>query len=589
MGGSSEPILILGGGPAGLAAAQELVQNGARPVVLESRGSVGGIARTEGYKGYLCDVGGHRFFTKNAAIDRLWHRMMGEDLLRVPRLSRIFFGGKFYRYPLSIANTLGNLGVLESLRILLSYARARLVPHPAEENFEQWVSNRFGQRLYETFFKTYTEKVWGIPCRSIRADWAAQRIKGLSLASAVTNALLGVRKAKSLIEEFDYPRLGPGMMWERFREAVEAGGGRVRCGCEAVRITHAGGRVTGVGFRDNGATATQAASHVISSVPIDRLVGLLEPAAPPEVRQAAAGLSHRSFLIVVLIVDRPSLFPDQWIYVHSSTARVGRIQNFKNWSAAMVPEPGRTSVGMEYFCNEGDELWNLSDGELGELAARELGELGLARSDEVVDHCVIRQPDAYPVYDEGYRDHLAVIQGYLEGFENLQTIGRSGMHRYNNMDHSMLTGVLAAQNALGARNDLWQVNEEEEYLEEDRGKTAARVPEALLRRAFARLDKLAFAVAVGSVSGLLLFAATLWLVVKGGPVVGPNLRLLSQYFAGYTVTVRGSFVAFGYSFFWGFLFGWLFAYLRNLTLALHVYRIRRRAEAWSLRDLLDRV
>ena len=589
MGGNSEPILILGGGPAGLAAAQELVQNGVHPVVLETRSSVGGIARTEGYKGYLFDVGGHRFFTKNAAIDRLWHRMMGEDLLRVPRLSRIFFGGKFYRYPLSITNTLGNLGVLESLRILLSYGRARLLPHPEEENFEQWVSNRFGQRLYETFFKTYTEKVWGIPCRSIRADWAAQRIKGLSLASAVTNALLGVRKSKSLIEEFDYPRLGPGMMWERFREAVEAGGGRVRCGCEAVRISHAGGRVTGVGFREDGTTSTLPASQVISSVPIDRLVGLLEPEAPLEVRQAAAGLSHRSFLIVVLIVDRPSLFPDQWIYVHSPTAQVGRIQNFKNWSAAMVPEPGRTSVGMEYFCDEGDDLWNLSDEDLGELAARELGALDLARSDEVVDHCVIRQPDAYPVYDEGYRDNLAVIQGYLAGFENLQTIGRGGMHRYNNMDHSMLTGVLAAQNAQGARNDLWQVNEEEEYLEEDRGEPAARVPEALLRRAFARLDKLAFAVAVGSVSGLLLFAATLWLVVKGGVVVGPKLQLLSQYFVGYTVTVQGSFVAFGYSFLWGFLLGWLFAYLRNLALALYVYRIRRRAEAWSLRDLLDRV
>jgi protoporphyrinogen oxidase len=589
MEGSGDPIVILGGGPAGLAAAHELVTRGARPVVLEQGARVGGIARTEAYKGYLCDVGGHRFFTKNAAIDRLWHRMMGADLLRVPRLSRIFFGGAFYRYPLSIANTLANLGVVESLRILLSYGRARLLPHPREDNFEQWVSNRFGRRLYETFFKTYTEKVWGIPCRSIRADWAAQRIKGLSLAAAVSNALLGVRGAKSLIEEFDYPRLGPGMMWERFREAVDAGGGRVRCGCEAVRLTHVQGRVTGVAFREDGGETTLVAGQVISSVPIDRLVGLLEPGAPPEVLRAAAGLRHRSFLIVVLIVERPHLFPDQWIYVHSPTAQVGRIQNFKNWSAAMVPEPGRTSVGMEYFCDEDDELWQLSDAELGALASRELDGLGLAPADAVVDHCVIRQPDAYPIYDESYRDNLAVLRAYLAGFENLQTIGRSGMHRYNNMDHSMLTGVLAAQNALGARNDLWQVNEEEEYLEEDREEAAPRVPPALLRRAFARLDKLAFAVAVGSVSGLLLFAATLWLVVKGGPVVGPNLQLLSQYFVGYTVTVRGAFVAFGYSFLWGFLFGWLFAYLRNLALALTVYRIRRRAEAGSLRDLLDRV
>ncbi|MBI5446361.1 MAG: NAD(P)/FAD-dependent oxidoreductase [Deltaproteobacteria bacterium] len=587
MGG--DPLLILGGGPAGLAAAHELVARGHRPTVCEARSQVGGIARTETYKGFGFDIGGHRFFTKNERIDRLWRRRMGADFLKVARLSRIYYRGRFFQYPLSLPNTVANLGLRESALIALSYGAARVFPHPEEENFEQWVSNRFGQRLYETFFRTYTEKVWGIPCTRIQADWAAQRIQGLSLAAAVANALLGGRRAKSLIDEFDYPRLGPGMMWERFRDEIERGGGRVRCGCEAVRLTHDGRRVTGVGLRENGRDLDVRADQIISSVPLHRLVRLLEPAAPEPVLRAASHLTYRSFLMVGLLVDRPALFPDQWIYVHSPDVKVGRIQNFKNWSAALAPDPARTNVGMEYFCDEGDELWCLPDSALGALAARELGALGLAEAADVCDSFVVRQPDAYPIYDQGYKEHLTVIREYLAGFENVQTVGRAGMHRYNNMDHSMLTGILGAENAVGAQHDLWAVNDEEEYLEEGQRGRATPAAEVLVATTLARLDKLALATAVGTVSGLALFCATLWLVIKGGAVVGPNLGLLSQYFAGYTVSVEGSFVAFGYSFLWGFLFGWLLAYTRNLAVAFYVHHVKRRGASVSLATLLDRV
>lgn len=590
MGG--EPVVVLGAGPAGLAAAYELVQRGAAPLVLENGAAVGGIARTEVYRGYGFDVGGHRFFTKNEGIERLWRQVLGEDFLRVPRLSRIYYNGRFFRYPLVISDTLANLGPVESLRILASYLRARIAPTPREESFEQWVANRFGRRLYETFFRTYTEKVWGIPCTRIRADWAAQRIKGLSLATAVAKALLGAGKAKSLIDEFYYPRRGPGMMWERFRERIEARGGEVRLGAEVVGLIWTGGpggRVTAVRVREQGRTRELPVSRVVSTLPLQKLPGLLEPAPPPQVLEAAGRLSHRSFLMVGLILDRADLFPDQWIYVHSPEVQVGRIQNFRNWSPEMVPEPGRTGIGMEYFCNEGDALWRRPDGELGALAACELERLGLARASEVVDHVVVRQPDAYPVYDQGYQEHLAVVRHYLAGFENLQTAGRSGMHRYNNMDHSMLTGILAAQNALGARHDVWNVNEEDEYLEEEGAAKGGRFYEAVLQRALARLDKVAFGAAVGTAAGLGLFLATLWLVVKGGPVVGPKLGLLAQYFPGYRVTWGGSLLGLGYGFAVGFGFGWLTAWMRNFALALYVYRVRRREESVSLRSILDRV
>jgi protoporphyrinogen oxidase len=586
----SARVVVLGAGPGGLAAAHALTRHGLRPLVIEKGKLPGGIARTEEYQGYCFDLGGHRFFTKIEAVDRIWRKMLGPDLIKVRRLSRIYYKERFFHYPLAFKNALLNLGVIESTRILLSYLRSRIRPYPEETTFEQWVSNRFGERLYRTFFKTYTEKVWGIPCHELQADWAAQRIKGLSLAAAVANALFGRQKAKSLIDEFDYPRKGPGMMWNRFQEVIEAVGGTVRMETEAVRLRHEHGRLTHVVLQDGAQEETLAVDQLISSIPVTRLVQLLDPAPPAEVLETARKFSYRSFLIVGLIVDRPHLFEDQWIYIHSPDVLVGRIQNFRNWSAAMVPDPDRTGIGMEYFCTAGDAFWKRPDEELIALAGQELARLGLAREEEVRDGFVVRQPFAYPVYDAGYQDRLAILRNYLATFENMQTIGRAGMHRYNNMDHSMYTGMLAAENVMGATHDIWQVNAEEEYLEEDwKPAVAPELAAQVLRRTFARMDKLALATAIGSVAGLMAFLATLWLVVKGGESVGANLQLLGEYFVGYTVTVQGAFIALAYSFGWGFLLGWLFAYLRNLLVAYHAYRLRRKVETLSVLDFIDQI
>jgi protoporphyrinogen oxidase len=582
-----ENVVIIGGGAGGLAAAYELICQGVRSIVVEKADKVGGIARTEIYKGYHFDIGGHRFFTKNEKINQLWKQMLGDDFLKVTRMSRIYYQGRYFSYPLSLSNTVLNLGIIESLLILFSYLKVQVAPFAEEDTFEQWVTNRFGKRLYRTFFQTYTEKLWGIRGSKIRADWAAQRIKGLSLAAAVTNTLLGNNKAKTLISEFSYPIKGPGMMWQRFQQAIEAKGGQVHLNSEINELNCHNGAVVTVKCTGDGSPSQLPVQHLISAMPITALVELIKPRPPETVLKAARKLTYRAFIIVVLIIDQKNLFPDQWVYVHSPDVRVGRIQNFKNWSAAMVPDQGKTSIGMEYFCNENDAIWTTPDAELIDLASRELDRLGLAEADAVTDGVVIRQPKAYPVYDHEYRDHLKVIRDFLGTIDNIQTIGRNGMHRYNNMDHSMYTGMLAAQNIFGSNHDLWAVNEEAEYLETD--KKAKRFDaEEILIRGFAMMDKLAFATAIGSVSGLLVFVATIWLVIKGGSVVGPNLQLLAQYFVGYTVTVTGAFIAFGYSFCWGFLFGWLGAYLRNFFLSYYIYRIRKQAELRSFRDFMDR-
>jgi protoporphyrinogen oxidase len=458
--------IIVGAGPAGLTAGYELLRRGVKPLILEQAERVGGIARTEIYKSYRIDIGGHRFYTKVDEIEQIWHEVLGPDFLLRPRQSRIYYRGKFYNYPLDLMNTLGNLGVWESGLILLSYFRWQIWPHRREENFEQWVINRFGRRLYRTFFQTYTEKVWGIPCHTIQADWAAQRIKDLSLRSAVSNALFKNGHVKSLIEQFHYPRLGPGMMWERMQRLIEAGGGQVCLGTRVEKLRHENGRIHTITVSQNGQQQDIMVDSVISSMPVSHLLLGLDPAPPEEVLTAARSLKYRDFLIVGLIIDHPHLFPDNWIYIHSPHVKVGRIQNFKNWSADMVPDPATTCLGMEYFCNEGDPLWSMTDSDLIQLAATELNQLGLAPSDLVVEGLVIRQRKAYPVYDETYRAHLATIQSYLDSYCNLQTVGRNGMHRYNNQDHSMLTGLLAAKNVLGEQHALWQVNTDRSYYEE---------------------------------------------------------------------------------------------------------------------------
>jgi protoporphyrinogen oxidase len=463
---NNQHLMIIGAGPAGLAAARESTLQGTAPTVLEKADRVGGIARTEAYKGYRFDIGGHRFYTQVKEVQAVWQEMLGEDFPAVARMSRIYYRGRFFAYPLELFNTLSNLGPLESLLILLSYLKAKLWPLSQEETFEQWVTNRFGRRLFQTFFQTYTEKVWGIPCHQIQAEWAGQRIKGLSLTSAVSDALLGGNNAKSLIKAFHYPTHGPGMMWQRFLEQVQSQGGQFHLNTEVIRLRRERGRITGVTARADGRTIELPGQHFISSMPLDELIARLDPPPPSDVLQAARHLNYRAFVIVVLIVNRADLFPDQWIYVHSPEVRVGRIQNFKNWSAALVPDPDTTSLGMEYFCDIDDDLWAMPDAELVELATRELASLELAGPHEVVDAVILRQPKAYPVYDLEYRQHLGLIRQFLATVDNLQTIGRNGMHRYNNQDHSMLTGMLAVRNLQGQNHDLWTVNTESAYYEQ---------------------------------------------------------------------------------------------------------------------------
>jgi protoporphyrinogen oxidase len=480
--------VIAGGGPAGLTAAYELTRHGHPCVVLEAdRHLVGGISRTDEYKGYRFDIGGHRFFSKSAEVNAIWREVLGDELLTRSRLSRIYYDRKFFHYPLKPADALLKLGPARAARCLLSYLRARLRPIRPERSVEDWVVNRFGRLLFEIFFKTYTEKVWGMPTSEISADWAAQRIKGLSLTRAVLNALLPARGSKggevikTLIDSFQYPRLGPGQMWEAARDRVAASGGAVHMGRRVVEVEHDGEAVTAFVARDAQGHATRYhGRNFLSTLPIRHLVRALRPRPPAEVVAAAESLKYRDFLTVVLIVDQPETFPDNWIYVHEPEVRLGRVQNFKNWSPSLVPDPSRTSLGLEYFCFEGDDLWSMPDADLIALGRREIDAIGLVRADRVVDGTVVRMPKAYPVYDDAYQSHLAVIRAWLRRLGNLELAGRNGMHKYNNQDHSMMTALLAARNILGlGRFDTWKVNTDAEYHEgaaEDAPETGRAVP-----------------------------------------------------------------------------------------------------------------
>ena len=457
----------MGAGPAGLTAAYELSRHGVRSVVLEADDIVGGIARTANYKGYLFDMGGHRFFTKVTLVEQMWQEVLGGDFITRPRSSRIYYRSKFFRYPLEPMNALRGLGLIEAIRCCLSYAKAQLFKLPREDDFESWVSNRFGKRLFRVFFKTYTEKVWGIPCHEIKAEWAAQRIKDLSLFTLVWNAIRPRRRVdkqkvvKTLIHEFQYPRKGPGMMWERTRDIVEQRGSQVIMQAPVEKIRWRSGGVEAV----IAGGKTYRARHFVSSLPIHDLIQMLDPAPDPPVLQAAQDFHYRDFLTVALIVRGTNLFGDNWIYVHDPQVKVGRIQNYNNWSPEMVPDPSTTCLGLEYFCSEGDAIWNMDDAGLIALARKELGVLGLVPPDLVEDGTVVRVRKAYPVYDASYRRGLAVMQQFLTQVPNLQLVGRNGMHRYNNQDHSMLTAMLAARNILGARYNLWNINVDADYHE----------------------------------------------------------------------------------------------------------------------------
>ncbi len=473
---------IVGAGPAGLTAAYQLAKRGVDVTVFEADPNVGGISRTVLYKGYRFDIGGHRFFTKITPVQAMWEELLGDEFIDVPRLSRIHYRGKFFDYPLKARNALSGLGIAEAVHIVLSYAKAQLFPEKEEVNFEQWVCNRFGRRLYDVFFRTYTEKVWGMPCTEIRAEWAAQRIQNLSLGKAILNAASMNRrsdKIKSLISSFRYPRLGPGQMWERCRDRIEEMGGRVLMQHHVRGMELTDGKVSALRVTEGGTEHRFEFEHVISSMPVRHVVRALGDHVPAELHTAGDSLRYRDFLVVALMLEGEDLFPDNWIYIHTPGVKVGRIQNFNNWSRAMVPDPGRTCLGMEYFCFKGDGLWNTSDAELIALAKRELGELNLGDPAKVFDGHVVRVPKAYPVYDADYSGHLDKVRSAIDKVPNLHMTGRNGMHKYNNQDHSMLTAMLTVENMYGASHDTWAVNTDFEYHEQQRveeGATRAAVP-----------------------------------------------------------------------------------------------------------------
>jgi protoporphyrinogen oxidase len=464
-------------GPAGLTAAYLLSRRRVPVTVLEADPTyVGGISRTAKYKGYHFDIGGHRFFSKSREVEDLWTDLLPDDMLQRPRSSRIYYNGNFFSYPLKGGEALKKLGVLEAARCVLSYAKARAFPIPNPKSFEDWVTNQFGARLFNIFFKTYTEKVWGMSCKEISADWAAQRIKGLSLKTAIWNALFPQKSRdrgqviKTLIDTFRYPRKGPGMIWEACAERVKAQGGVIEMGRKVVGCAYDAedGQWTVTHQGADGDTRQTRARHVISSAPMRQLAHGIAPRLSETALKAADSLKYRDFLTVVLILKDRNAFDDNWIYIHDPRVKVGRIQNFKSWSPEMVPDPGMTCYGLEYFCFEGDGLWASSDEGLIDLARRELAQVGLAAAADVVDGCVVRQPKAYPVYDDHYAAHVDTVRKELETrFPTLYLVGRNGMHKYNNQDHAMMTAMLCAENILAGRPvyDLWRVNQDAEYHE----------------------------------------------------------------------------------------------------------------------------
>jgi protoporphyrinogen oxidase len=464
-------LVIVGGGPSGLAAAHEAVGRGAKAVVLERLDRVGGLSRTTNFEGSRFDVGPHRFFTKNQEVLALFVKTAAEDLLNVPRLTRIFHNNTYFNYPLTPLNALFGVGILSSLSILSNYliTQARGVCSESRiENFEDWVVDHFGRRLFETFFKTYTEKVWGIPCTQIGADWAGQRIKGLSLTTAVANALLKPTKntVKTLVDEFLYPRLGAGQLYEKMAASIERTGGQVMTGARMCRIRRDQMRVCAIEVEDTQSRHYEVQGrYFLVSAPLTDMVEMMYPSAPPEVLSACRALRYRNHVGVNLIVEgRP--FPDNWIYIHSEEVGMARIANYANFSQAMSSRSGISPLTVEYFCFPRDQVSNSSDGALIERAKRELRHMKILLPDQVLKGFVVRSDKAYPVIEIGHERHIATIKCWLDQFQNLLPIGRSGMFKYNNQDHAMATGLLAARTALGSGSfDPWRVNIDAEYLE----------------------------------------------------------------------------------------------------------------------------
>jgi protoporphyrinogen oxidase len=523
--------VIAGAGPAGLTAALELLRRSdIKPIVYEAESQVGGISKTINFRGNRMDLGGHRFFSKSDWVMRWWQEILpvaagqapSEGPLRInyqrqsrdwapgtapassdavmlvrQRLSRIFYRRRFFDYPLTLnAATLKNLGMLEALQIALSYGRAQLASRSPESSLEDFFINRFGDRLYRTFFKDYTEKVWGVPCRKISAEWGAQRVKGLSVAKAIGHAITGSlrssarasqkRSETSLIDRFLYPKFGPGQMWEEVARQVTARGGDIFRSHRIVGIELDGQNVRAVNVLDIAAGSMQRVpcDHFISTIPVRSLVESLRP-QDSHILRIAQALPYRDFMTVGLLLRRMNsprgsriarrglppdngMPPDNWIYIQEPDVRIGRLQVFNNWSPALVADPATIWLGLEYFCREGDELWSMNNGHFIDFAATELEKIGLISRRDVIDGTLVRVPKAYPAYFGGYGE-FETIRAYLDEISNLYPVGRNGMHRYNNQDHSMLTANSAVNsivNGGGGKSSIWRINADAEYHEE---------------------------------------------------------------------------------------------------------------------------
>jgi len=482
-------IVIIGAGPAGLTAAYELAKKGIVSAVLEGDDVVGGISRTVVRDGWRFDIGGHRFFTKVGAVQDLWREILPPDnFLQRPRLSRIYYRGKFIDYPLKPFNALRSLGFVEAVRCVLSFLWVRIRPPKNRNTLEGYVVANYGWRLYQHFFKTYSEKLWALPPSQISADWGAQRIKGMTLWTAVWEPIRGriaggrndkSKQVTSLIETFEYPKYGPGMMWERCRDLVENAGTKVMMNSPVVRIRHEDGRAVSVTTRDvNGATTEYPADHVISSMPFTDLVKAMDPPAPDPVRKAADGLEFRDFLSIALVVPADKVaWTDNWIYIHAPEVKTMRVQNFGSWSPYLVKD-GCNVLGLEYTVVEGDEWWSAPDEDLIRRGAEELELLGLMHAADVEAGYVVRMQKAYPIYDDDYQRNLNTLRVWVEQVApNVHPVGRNGMHRYNNQDHSMYTAMLTVDNiSNGEDHDIWSVNVEADYHEQVRADEKTGAP-----------------------------------------------------------------------------------------------------------------
>lgn len=464
-------VVIIGAGPAGMGCAYTLTKAGQLSLVIEKENEPGGLCRTLNFDGYLFDIGGHRFISKSGEVNRLWHEIMGDDLLRVKRLSRIYYRKKYFRYPLSFFDTILNLGLIESFLCFTSYLEYKTIRHNHySDTFEAWIINNFGRRLYDIFFKPYSEKVWAMACKDLSSDWARQRIKGLSLRVAIKNMFFKNNHLtpKTLSEEFFYPKRGPGEFYRRIKDSILLQGTEFLFDTTVVKINHDGRRITSLEIKigRHGEKKDLPADYVFSSIPLPMFISLLNPAPPKEVTVAAQELKFRSLIVVNIILDKAQVFPDQWLYIHSPEVKIGRIQNYKNWSPKMVADPEKTSLGLEYFCAEGDSLWEMNNVDLINHAVKELEKIGLVSRRHLIDGFVVRCPNVYPVYSIDYIKNLDIVRNYLTGFDNFQTIGRGGLFRYDNSDHALLTGIYAAKVSLGQGNcNVWDIAPDKAYLE----------------------------------------------------------------------------------------------------------------------------